>query len=317
MMKKTRFPARLLSCLSAFCMATTAVACELPAFERVGGPVFRDQIPSENYQAAADAHIFARPGGGYAMIYSGDDSGHSSIKMAVSDDRVNWRPAGTMVGPSAGHRAPIEKETSFYFRTASGEHQIYFIGYADGNTYESEIYMATSGSYNGPYTVRPEPIVRLGRMDGKPVKVITSPSIVEHNGVLHMAFLGWNGFHNVSAVWTFGTTSPDNGRSWENLREVNVPIGMEGQITRTPQGQYVAVATREHRGKEAIFAGCANHPFGPYQTLRQPILAQAGPPHETDEIIAPQLFYPPGASRPELFYTGAQYDTGWWIMKAR
>lgn len=302
---------------SAVFTASAALACELPQFQRVGEPVFRDPIPQANYEVASDPHVFLRPGGGYAMIYSGDDSGNASIKLAQSNDGVRWRRAGTVIGPSVGHDRPRNKETSFYFRTASGEHQIYFIGYDDENTYESQIYLATSSRFDGPYQMRAEPVVRLGRIAGKRVRVITSPSVVEHDGVLHMAFLGWNGFHDVTAVWAFGVTSSDGGRSWGDARRIDAPIAMEGQISRTPQGQYIAVSTQEHRGKEAIFAACANHPFGPYSKSRTPLLAQAGAPFETDEIIAPQIFFPTGATRPELFYTGAQHDRGWWIMKAR
>ncbi|MCK8482950.1 hypothetical protein MUY21_02775 [Aliiroseovarius sp. S2029] len=251
------------------------------------------------------------------MIYTGDDSGFPSIKLASQSTSGEWERQGTLLGASTGAAMPQSKETPFYRLGPDGEHQIYFIGYANEETYESAIYLAVAGAFDGPYTVLPDPVVPLGRMAGRNVRVITSPSVIDHDGKLLMAFLGWDDFQNVTRVWVLGAQSDDNGRSWTGFREIDAPIGMEGQITQMPDGGYIAARTGEISStQEAIFAGCARHPFGPYETLEQPLLTQSGPPWETDEIIAPQVFFNTSTGTVHLYYTGADYRRGWWVMEA-
>lgn len=310
-------PRILLAVLMSVLGLTAHAACDrLPKnWERSSAPILRDRFPGGGYEAASDAHVFKTSDGKLRMIYSGDDGDFISIKMATAKNWRTWKPARVLLGPSVGHVLPKSKETPFYYRAPTGEHQIYFIGYNDENTYQSAIYLATSSKLQGPYTVRHNPIVPLGRIDRRDVQVITSPSIVKHGSELHMVFLGWDNFRNVSQVWAFGAISRDWGRTWTNFREVDVPIGMEGQITPIPGGGYVAVATGDARnGREAIYLACAQHPFGPYKTRQKPILTQAGAPWEVDEIIAPQIFF--GDRKTRLVYTGADHKKGWWIMQA-
>ena len=298
--------------------ATSAVAgsCDIGAegFERAGAPVLRDPIPSENYEAASDPHAVSTDEG-LVIIYSGDDGGQISTKLARADGQGGWALSEILLGRNDGPAGAALKETPFYRRAANGEHQIYFIGYDDETTYRSQVYLAVADDLAGPYEILPEPVVPLGIMDGKDVRLITSPSIVEHDGQLHMAFLAWNGFEDVTAVWALGGTSDDNGRSWQGIREVAVPIGMEGQISARPGGGYVAVAASEYGDGEGIMLGCADHPFGPYDGPDAPLLAQTGKGWEKDEITAPQMFFDENGA-PTLFYTGADHQKGWWIMQA-
>ncbi|MEO0392311.1 MAG: hypothetical protein AAF213_03570, partial [Pseudomonadota bacterium] len=204
----------------------------------------------------------------------------------------------------------------FYYQTPTGEHELYFIGYSDGDIYDSDLYMARSNTLTGPYRIDPTPIVSRGQLAGRAVEVITSPSVVAHQGVLYMVFLAWDGFEDVTTVWVMGAISRDQGRSWGEIQEVAVPVGMEGQLTRLPTGQFVAVRTGEVDGVEGIMMACAAHPFGPYTARENPVLMSAGSPWEVDEIIAPQITVDPGTGQPILYYTGAEHRRGWWIMKA-
>lgn len=113
-----------------------------------------------------------------------------------------------------------------------------------------------------------------------------------------------------------GAESTDNGRTWRNFREVDVPIAMEGQVTMAPNGEFFAVSTGEYRGGEAIFLACADHPFGPYERIDTPILTQKGGRWEKHEIIAPQITFDPVTDEPLLYYTGADHAKGWWVMMA-
>jgi len=301
-------------------LATPLVAqCDpnLGNWTRIGDPIYRDMIPGANYQAASDGHIFTGDDGVLRMIYSGDDSDFSAIKLAKGRDADTWHSADTLLGQSTGQIEPLEKETAFYHRAPNGEHQIYFIGYADNTTYEASLYLATAPDVDGPYTVLPDPVIARGLIAKRSVQLITSPSVVTHNGLQHMVFLGWNGFEDVTAVWVFGATSRDNGRTWDNLGEVDVPIGMEGQLTPIPGGGYVATRTGEVGNTEGILIACADHPFGPYVEFDTPALIKAGAPWEVDEIIAPQITFDPVTGAPHLYYTGAEYARGWWMMRAQ
>lgn len=296
-------------------LAHAACAPEPPRFQRHGEIVLSDPIAGENYEVASDGHVFETTSGKLRMIYAGDQDGAASIKLARGQSLTEWATARTLLGPSDGPPEARFKETPFYRLSESGEHQIYFIGYGNEETYRAQVYLATAPRLTGPYTVRPEPVIPRGRIEGKRVYLITSPSVMAHNGRLFMAFLGWNGFEDVTRVRVFGAVSRDDGKTWRNLREVPVPIGMEGQITRTPSGSFEAVRTSEHEDGEALFYACAEHPFGPYEDAPAPILTPRGK-LERDEIIAPSLFYPAGSDKPHLFYTGADNRRGWWMLLA-
>ena len=247
--------------LAVLCAAPVFAECDpvLENWTRAGDPIYRDIMPGQNYQAASDGHVFTGPDGVLRMFYSGDDSDFSAIKLAKGTDLATWEFDRTLIGVSAGHVSPIEKETAFYYLAPNGEHQIYFIGYADNTTYEASVYLATASDIDGPYSVLPEPVVSRGPLAGRDVFLITSPSVVTHDGLLHMAFLGWNGFEDVTAVWTMGATSDDNGRTWQNMAQVDVPIGMEGQLTVGPDGRFWATSMGEAGNTEGIRIAVADH----------------------------------------------------------
>jgi hypothetical protein len=60
----------------------------------------------------------------------------------------------------------------------------------------------------------------------------------------------------------------------------------------------------------------ASHPFGPWTESNKPILIQAGAPLGEDEIIAAQITIDVNTGKQYLFYTGADYQKGYWIMLA-
>ena len=298
--------------------AAPAFSCGLLGLEwvRHEGPVYREKIPNEPYEAAGDPHVFVGEDGVRRMVYSGDDQGYIAIKMVYANDWAAWQQPRVLIGASQGHTSPISKETAFYHRASNGQHQLYFIGYNDEDEYDASVYMATAPAVDGPYTLNPTPVVPRGMLAGRDVHLITSPSVVEHEGVLHMTFLAWDGFDDVTEVWVMGAISRDQGRSWGEVREVPVPIGMEGQLTRLPNGQFVAVRTGEVDDVEAIMIACADHPFGPYEEQETPMLINEGSPWEVDEMIAPQITIDPANGQPILYYAGAEHVRGWWIMKA-
>jgi hypothetical protein len=286
----------------------------LACLTRVGEPVLRDPIPGENYETASDGHVFRDAEGTLRMIFSGDADGHIGIKLATGSDWDAWTVDGTLLDPSMG---TTSKETAFYRLADDGTHQIFYIGYEDEDAYQADIYLAEAPALTGPWTIRPEPVVARGMQADRDVYLMTSPSVVAHDGMLYMAWLGWNDRpSDVSEVWVLGATSTDDGRTWTDIREVDVPIGMEGQLTAGPDGRFYATRTGEIGNTEGIGIGVADHPFGPYTTLDAPVLVKAGAPWEVDESIAPQLTFDPETRTAYLYYAGADYAVGWWMMLA-
>ena len=281
-------------------------------------PVFRDVIPTENYQAASDPHVFYDEDDALRMVYTGDVDGVASIKLARGTSLNEWEVHRTLlfeVGPSG---KDVSKETAFYRKAANGKHQIYYIGYEDEASYQSEVYLAEADALEGPYTQMDAPVVPRGTSAGKEVYLITSPSVVSHQGQLYMSFLGWNNAPEaVTEVWVIGATSTDGGHTWSDFKLVDTSIGMEGQVTKINDSTFVSVRTSDFNGKEAIYLGQASHPFGPWEELPDPILVQEEPTLEKDEIIAPQITIDPTSGEQYLYYTGADYQTGWWVMLAR
>jgi predicted cupin superfamily sugar epimerase len=286
-------------------------------WNREENPVLRDSIINENYQVASDAHVFM-DGDSLKMIYTGDENGKPAIKLANANAIDDWTPSGTLLGAVGPSGLDSHKETGFYRKTANGKHQIYYIGYDNEATYKAQIFLAEADALNGQYTQMNAPVVAKGLIAGKSVYCMTSPSVVEHQGTLYMNFIGWdNSPNNVTEVWVMGATSKDNGHTWNDFQIVETRIGMEGQVTKVNENEFVAVSTGDFGDKEAIFYSTASHPFGPWTESENPILVQAGPPFEKDEIIAPHIFIDPATNEEILFYTGADYAKGWWIMMAK
>ena len=279
-------------------------------------PVYRDYISEENYEVASDPHVFFDEEGQLYMIYTGDVNGNPGIKLAKGKSFSEWEYEADLiyeVGPSGWD---IHKETAFYRFSSSGKHQIYYIGYPNEENYESQLFLAEADEITGPYVQQSEPIIARGILAGKPVHLITSPSVLEHDKLLYLTFLAWDGFQDVTMVWVMGAVSDDDGTTWKDIKEVNVPIGMEGQVTQMPDGTYCAVRTDAFKNVEAIWFSTASHPFGPWEEQDQPILVQEGAPWEVNEIIAPQITVNPDNEQMYLYYTGADYQKGWWVMLA-
>lgn len=280
--------------------------------------VLRDHIPEDNFEIASDGHIFFDENGTLRMIYSGETDGKSAIKYATGTSWTNWKIEGNLLDEAGPSGKDVFKETAFYYLTEDGKHQIYYIGYPDEENYEAEIYRAEAESFEGPYLISEQPIVKKGIIADKNVYTMTSPSVVEHDDVLYLSFIGWNNSpEEVTEVWIMGCTSTDQGQTWSEIKEVECPIGMEGQITKGPDGKFYAVSTGEFsKKKEAIYYSESNHPFGPWTINKTPIITQTGKDLEKDEVIAPQITFDPATGKKQLYYTGANHKKGWWMILA-
>lgn len=306
-----------LSILLGGCFKETAEEDIIQWERQTDSPIFRDFIASENYESASDPHVFV-DNSELKMIYSGDHEGISSIKLATGNSLSSWEAEITLLSKTSNTELDESKETAFYRKSDSGKHQIYYIGYRDDGSYKAQIFLAESDNLEGPYQAIEEPVISRGEIAGKDVYCITSPSVVEHQGKLYISFIGWdNSPDKVTEVWILGAISEDDGHSWSDFQRVQTRIGMEGQVTKVNENEFIAVRTGEFNDKDAIYYSTATHPFGPWQEKEDPILIKNDGPFEKDEMIAPQITIDPITQKEVLYYTGADHNVGWWIMMAR
>jgi|GEM_PF-1625194 len=289
----------------------------LQNWQRQGGPVLQDYEFDSHYQVAADPHVFRTQDGELKMVYTGPDpvlgsNGHATIKLASLDSNNQWLPDTELLMGSEAHNLDLNKETSFYRLSDSGKHQIYYIGYQSGSEYISQIFMAEANELEGPYTLPSAPLINTGDTIGFPVRTITSPSIVAYDNRLYMVYCAWNDFPYPTEVQVHGAISEDDGHNWQPVGEVNVPVCMEGALTTGPDGLFYAVASTNH----GFSIGRSAQPFPEtgYDMLPEPVMTATGAPWEVDEMNTPQLFFEDG--RAYLYYSGADYLSGWWIMRA-
>ena len=284
-------------------------------------PVFRDPLPG--YEVVADPHVFHDQSGALRVIYTGDHEGHTSILMGTGSAYDNWSTVTTVLpGGTTPSGDEPGKETAFYHYAAdTGKHQIYYIAYPDGDpdtAYQAEIYLAQADAIEGPYTLSDTPIIARGTLAGEDVYLMTSPSVVEHEGDLYLSFIAWNDAPNsVTNVWLMGAVSSDNGATWGAVQKIEAPIGMEGQITKGPDGLFYAVSSQDYGATRAIFLSRSTHPFEVYTALADPILVRTDAGLEKHEANAPQLTFNPISRRVYLYYHGADYASGYWMMVAQ
>ena len=157
-MKTTIFVLMIFSMVFQACEKDDSEEFSEEEWTRELAPVLRDTIVNENYQVASDAHVFA-DGNTLRMIYTGDENGKSSIKLAQSNALNDWEPSMTLLGSVGPSGLDSHKETGFYRQASNGKHQIYYIGYDDESTYEAQIFLAEADLINGPYTQMDEPII--------------------------------------------------------------------------------------------------------------------------------------------------------------
>ena len=97
---------------------------------------------------------------------------------------------------------------------------------------------------------------------------------------------------------------PISGESYESASDPHVFFDDQGELQMIYSGDV--------NGKSSIKLAKGES----WTEQEAPILVLEGPPYERDEIIAPQLTIDPVTEKQYLYYTGADYQTGWWVMLA-
>ena len=266
---------------------------------------------------AGDAHVWEESPGSYRMVYTDDFNDRTSIAMAISNDLVNWQlignsefPNGVILGGAGPGGKDISLETAFYRKATDGKHQVYYIGYMDENVYNAAIYLAEASQIQGPYTRAEDPVITW-TSGGPDAHAMTSPTIVEHEGVLYMTYIGWEAFPN-GPVHVVGATSMTDGRSWSKRGALDWDdiFGVEAHTEKGPDGLfYRAGIGADAQGNDMILFGRSNHPFGPYTLVSRLNLSPAGPAvGEGTTIMSPSLVF--DHANTTLYMHYAAVDTG-------
>ena len=278
-----------------------------------GNPIFLGN------EFSGDPFVWEAAPGDYRMVYTDSVDDRQAIAMATSTDLVEWTPNGStqfpdgvvLQGAGPGGQDP-HLETAVYRKADNGAHQIFYIGYVDEETYHSAIYVAEAPDIDGPYTRAADPILSW-TPDGADAAAMTSPTIVEQDGTLYMTYIGWEAFPD-GPVSIMGATSIDDGRSWKKVGPLSGEeiFGVEAETVKGPDGLFYRVGiTADDQGGDVITLGQAEHPFGPYTELPEPILTPGGPEvGEGETIMSPSLLFVPETETAYLFY--AAVDTGGW-----
>lgn len=268
---------------------------------------------------AGDPFVWAVAPGDYRMVYTDSVDDRQAIAMAASTDLVHWTPIPdahypngvVLQGPGPGGHDP-HLETAIYRETSTGTHQIYYIGYEAEETYHAAIYKAESDAIEGPYVRETDPVIAWSP-EGADAAAMTSPTIVEMDGTLYMTYIGWETFPD-GPVSIMGATSTDDGQTWDKTGPLSWEeiFGVEAETVQGPDGLYYRVGiTSDDQGGDVISLGRAEHPFGPYTELPQPILTPAGPDvGEGDTIMSPSLLFVAETGTAYLYYSAV--DTGGW-----
>ncbi|MDH5738725.1 MAG: family 43 glycosylhydrolase [Nitrospira sp.] len=288
----------------------------------------------EDGNFAGDPHVVTEAEDAYRMVYTTDSGSDSqAIGMAISTDLITWLPVESAqysdhrvlsgAGPAAGQ---LNQETAFYYKTPGGAHHIYYIGY-DGTAegaYVAQIYRAISASnVLGPYTRETTPVVALGAGGSDDDSAMTSPSIVEYNGVLYMVYTGWGDSPNSPdpAVTTMYATSSNNGTTWVKQGSLswNDIFGVEAHIEKGPDGFYYrAGVVVDGGGNDAVTIGRAFSPLGPYETYPDVLTLGGASVGEVASITSPSLLFHEDTATLYMFYGAV--DTGgfpWMTSLAR
>ncbi len=266
---------------------------------------------------AGDPYVWKDSTGTYRMLYTSEYASKQAIGMATSSDLVTWTPVSSPqygsefvlrgAGPASGQD---HQETAFYRLSATGQHQIYYIGYDSEVEYHAAIYRATASTITGPYTREATPVINFGANGTYDDSIMTSPTIVDHYGTLYMNYVAWDDLlTGAPNVINAGAISTDDGATWTKTGTIawdNI-FGVEGHIEEGPDGLYYRVAV-ESTPNDEIKAGWSAHPFGPYTTFDSVLTLGGAGVGEVDSITSPSLYFNT-ATRQVYMYYGA-VDTG-------
>jgi hypothetical protein len=278
-----------------------------------GGPMFLGVV------IAGDPHVWRDTDGVYRMVYTDGVGDHQAIAMATSTNLIDWTldddaelENGVVLQGAGPSGNDLYLETSHYRRADDGKHQIFYIGYPNEAEYHAAIYKAEADDVSGPYERESEPVINF-TAGGADAQSMTSPTIVEHEGTLYMSYVGWATFPD-GPIMLMGATSNDDGRTWQKQGVLSWDdiFGVEAHTEKGPDGLFYRVGvTGDDAGNDQLSIGQAEHPFGPYTVLEEPILTMGGPAlGEGDSVMSPSLLFDSDSGVAFMHY--ASVDTGGW-----
>ncbi|MGV6814007.1 MAG: hypothetical protein ACWA5W_03240 [Phycisphaerales bacterium] len=280
---------------------------------------------------AADPSVI-RDGDTYRMYFTGflSEPDRSVIGIATSSDGINWDWATTTDDNNPISIALDGRPGQWdqYLETVhvmkvGDEFWMYYTGYIPNETIlvsPYEIGLATSPDGINWTRVSDDPVYRLAQ-SGPDNGAMTSPAVVQWNGMFFMIYLGWQlddqgGFVDFRIR---GATSPD-GINWTRREQ---PVfgppsdelpwldsAIEPTLLQASDGMFYLFITADDEENTssptsiALLRSC--HPFGPWEACpSDPILTMTRP-WEDAEIVAPSVMEDEGKLR--MWYHGLTFN---------
>lgn len=293
-------------------------------------PVLEGQFVPD-FPFSGDASVLRRDGKfwNYHTCYAIDRQGTDTC-LAISEDGGTWALVDTGDPMSLGRvlRSELDAwdaahETPFAIQW-KGETWLYAVGYSPpsaGFLGASSVQLAVARSKDGVKFSQTEgPLFPLEGLDSHG---LTSPSLVEYQGELVMLYSGWcldpavcPRVKEGKLVSLLGATSSD-GLTWKKRPE---PVALDTGLPWAPDGfaethlvfdpqsgkfllYFQGLAPKAH----LVGLGWAEHPFGPWTWLPDPILApEMLGPWANGGVVAPHALIE--ENKAYLWFSGEEKD---------
>ena len=253
-----------------------------------------------------------RYGGNLLMVYSDYSLATDSITFnaATSSDGITWSALGADEGFRifSGDTSSWDKliETPELVAIDNLLH-LYYIGYPESNfdngIYTSEIGLATGAEITSLTRIDNEPTLPRGGPND--FDALTSPAVVEHEGMYYMLYTGWTNILTATGfLGLTGATSTD-GLRWEKTETRLFPevagtrfeTATEADLVKGPDALFYLFFSAEG----GIALARSDQPFGPWEIYPEFIIVSEYA-WESGEVVAPTALIEDGLVK--VWYSG-------------
>ncbi|MEO0468915.1 MAG: hypothetical protein AAF206_04780 [Bacteroidota bacterium] len=296
------------------CMLMVLVACEQAALPTQPEPIIakREQPVLFRENGLVSDPSVIRYQDELLMVYSDYDLQTDSISfnLVKSDDGINWTPyrSGADTRIFSGNVASWDKliETP-YLMVRNDSVYLYYIGYPDSELingiYESSIGVAVGVSPDDLIRPQTSPILERGGLRDK--DAMTSPSIVEFEGLYYMIYTGWADVLTSDGFLGQTAATSEDGIRWTKtdrnlipeVQETAFETATETEVIKGPDQQFYLFFSAEG----GIALARSESPLGPWDIYPQ-MLIESEHAWEAGEVVAPTVLIEDGKMR--IWYTG-------------
>ena len=188
---------------------------------------------------------------------------------------------------------------------------LYYIGYPESNfdngIYASEIGVALGSEITSLTRPTEEPVLpRGGPIDSD---ALTSPAVVEHEGVYYMLYTGWTNILTTTGFLGQTGATSTNGIDWEKtntqvfpeVRDTRFETATEADLVKGPDSLFYLFFSAEG----GIALARSSQPFGPWDIYPEFIVVSEYE-WESGEVVAPTALIEEGKAK--IWYSGGVGD---------